>query len=72
MAVFDMGSADPDRIRRLDRQSERSPTDETPARAKTGRRTFLEIGTGLLAILLIMIGAMALRALLSLSYGVAL
>ena len=64
MAVSDLGSAELDRITRVER----------PSRARTRPkrvRTMLEIGTSFSVLLLIMLGALIARFLLSLPYSMA-
>jgi hypothetical protein len=69
MAVFDLSSSQVDRIGN-DHRGYRARAGQVRSRAKSPTRTALEIGATFSVLVLIMVGALALRLLLSLPHGV--
>jgi hypothetical protein len=68
MAAFDFGRSEVDRIGSANRRREQSPARDASTQIKSWARTVLEIGTGFLALVLMMAAAFALRALLAAVY----
>jgi hypothetical protein len=68
MAAFDFGRSEVDRIGSSNRHRERSQARDARTQVRSWARTVLEIGTGFLAIMLMMAAAFALRALLAAAY----
>jgi hypothetical protein len=68
MTAFDFGRSEVNRIGSSNRRRERSPARDASTQVKGRARMVLEIGTGFLAIVLMMAAAFALRALLAAAY----